>query len=414
MRAELDTLIPALRRNADRSLELVVALKQRANLEIDAGRYQDAEAAAGEAASMALAVLGPTHPETSKTEMLLALSYLYNKKAREAADAAERAYRHALQMNRGNEMHPVVIEVRAVFGRALGEAGDPARAVEELRSAVRDASAVFGDTAMMVGFFSQNLVVPLLDLGELEAALEASDRARRIISEHAQPESYSFAAVRRMRGMSLLMARESEEALSDLTAATETFAKVLGPAHEATLSGRAHRAMALAFTGSVGEALEELDSVVSQSREAGSPALSVALRLLGTAMRMAGEPEEALRLHEESLAAIVEGPKAERERLFVRTEIGLDQVELGRYAEAADALDKSLEELGRLHRRQTPLRADVLLGLGRARMGLGRPREAREPLEQADELWREWDPEGPWAREAALWLKRCGEELGSS
>jgi tetratricopeptide (TPR) repeat protein len=129
---------------------------------------------------------------------------------------------------------------------------------------------------------------------------------------------------------------------------------------------------------------------------------------------MAGEPEEALRLHEESLAAIVEGPKAERERLFVRTEIGLDQVELGRYAEAADALEKSLEELGRLHRRQTPLRADVLLGLGRARMGLGRPREAREPLEQADELWREWDPEGPWAREAALWLKRCGEELGSS
>ncbi len=414
MRAELDALVPALRASADRSVELVVALKQQANLAIDEGRYQDAEVAAGEAAAMALAVLGPSHPETSKTATLLALSYLYNKKPLEAAEAAERAYRQALEINRGNEKHPVVIEVRAVLGRALGEAGDPARAVEELQSAVRDASEVFSESAMMVGFFSQNLVGYLLDLGEFEAALEASERSRKIISEHAQPESYTFAAVRRMQGMSFLMARRGEEALSDLTAASETFAKVLGPAHEATLSGRAHRAMALAYTGSVGDALEELDSVVSQSREAGSPALSVALRLLGTVMRMAGEPEEALRLHGESLDAIVEGPKAGRERLLVRTEIGLDQVELGRYTEAADALENSLEELGRLHRRATPLRADVLLGLGRARLGLGRPEEAREPLEQADELWRDWGPESRWARETALWLKRCVETLGRS
>jgi tetratricopeptide (TPR) repeat protein len=344
--------------------------------------------------------------------MLLALSYLYNKKALEAAEAAERAYRHAIEMNRGNEKHPAVIEMRAVLGRALGEAGDPERAVEELQNAVRDASEVFGDSAMMVGFFSQNLVGYLLDLGEFDEAIEASDRSRRIISEHAQPESYTFAAVRRMRGMSFLMGRRGEEALSDLTAAAETFAKVLGPAHEATLSGRAHRAMALAYTGSVGDALEELDSVVRECRESGNPALSVTLRLLGTVMRMAGEPEEALRLHEESLAAIMEGPKAERERSFVLAEIGLDQVELGRYAEAADGLEQSLERLGRLHRQATPLRADVLLGLGRARMGLGRPREAREPLEQANELWQGWDPESRWARETALWLKRCVESLG--
>jgi serine/threonine-protein kinase len=414
MRAELDALVPALRASAAPSEALVVALKQQANLAIDEGRYPDAEAAAREASEMALTVLGPRHPETTKTAMLLALSYLYNKKAREAAGAAEQAYHHALEMNRGNEKHPLVIEVRAVLGRALGEAGDPERAVAELERAVRDASEVFGESAMMVGFFSQNLSLHLLDLGEFEAAIEASDLSRRIISEHAQPESYTFAAVRRMRGMSFLMARRSEEALSDLTAAADTFARVLGPAHEATLSGRAHRGMALAYAGSVGDALEELEAVVTQSRESGSPAISVALRLLGTVMRLAGEPEEALRLHEESLAAIVEGPKAERERLFVLAEIGLDQVELARYAEAAAALEQALERLGRLHRRSTPLRADALLGLGRARMGLGRLRDAREPLEDADELWKEWDPESRWAREAALWLEKCLESLGRS
>jgi tetratricopeptide (TPR) repeat protein len=317
-------------------------------------------------------------------------------------------------LHQGNEKHPLVIEVRAVLGRALGEAGNPERAVEELSSAVRDAAEVFGDSSMMVGFYSQNLVGHLLDLGELEAALEASDRSRAILSEHAEPESYTFAAVRRMRGMSLLTARRSTEALSDLTAAAETFAKVLGPTHEATLSGRAYRALALAYAGSVGDALEELQSVVNRSRESGSPATSVALRVLGTVMRIAGEPEEALRLHEESRNAIVEGPKAGRERILVLTEIGLDQVELERYAEAAVALEQSLDWLARLNRRPTPQRADALLGLGRALLGLGRPGDALEAIEQADELWKGWDPDSRWARETALWLGRCHETLGRS
>jgi len=412
MRAELDALVPALRAKADASLELAVALKQQANLAIDVGRYEDAETAAREASEMAMEVLGPSHPETTKTAMLLALSYLYAKKPRESAEAAERAYRHALELHQGNEKHPLVIEVRAVLGRALGEAGNSERAVEELSGAVRDAAEVFGDSSMMVGFYSQNLVGHLLDLGELEAALEASDRSRAILSEHAEPESYTFAAVRRMRGMSLLTARRSTEALSDLTAAAETFAKVLGPTHEATLSGRAYRALALAYAGSVGDALEELQSVVSRSRESGSPATSVALRALGSVMRIAGEPEEALRLHEESRDAIAEGPKAGRERILVLTEIGLDQVELGRYAEAAVGLEQSLDGLARLNRRPTPQRADALLGLGRALLGLGRPGDALEAIEQADELWKGWDPDSRWARETALWLGRCHEILG--
>ncbi len=411
MRVELDTLVPALRADADASTGLVVALKQQANLEIDAGRYEEAEAKAKEASEMAFAVLGPSDPETSKTAMLLALSYLYAKKPREAAEAAERAYQHALESHRGNEKHPIVIEVRAVRGRAIGESGDPERAIEELSSVVRDTAEVFGESAMMVGFFSQNLVVFLLDVGELDAALEASERSERIIQQHAQPESYTFASVRRMRGMCFLLARKSRQALSDLTAAAETYEKVLGPAHEATLSGRAHRALALAYAGRVGEALEELQAVVSEMRKSDSASTALALRAQGSVLRMAGEAEEALRFHEESLAAIREGPRAERERVLGLIEIGLDQVELGRNAEAEASLSKALDGLTRLQRRPTPLRADALLGLGRARLGLGRPEEALDPLEQADALWRGWDPRSPFAREAALWRRRCQEAL---
>jgi serine/threonine-protein kinase len=412
MRNELRTLVPALRARLGPSPELAVALRQQANLLIDEGNYEEAELKAKEAAEMTLALLGPKNPDTSKSEMLLALSYLYTKKPRQAAEAAEEAYRHALEANGENPKHPLVIEVRAVRARALGEAGDPSRAVEELSSVVRDTSEVFGESAMMVGFFSQNVVTYLLDLGELDAALEAAERSERIIKETAQPESYTYAAVRRARGTTLLLLRRDREALEELTAASATLGNVLGPAHEATLTARAQRALALAYTGSPREAAEELESVVKACRQARSPITSLALRSLGTVRRVEGNFEEALRLHESALAAVADGPRAERDRMAVLAEIGLDQVELGRNAEAVRSLEEAIERFARLHRKPTPLRAEALVGLGRARLGLGHPEDALKALERADTLWKAWNPRSPLAREAALWRQRCLDALG--
>jgi tetratricopeptide (TPR) repeat protein len=277
---------------------------------------------------------------------------------------------------------------------------------------VTDTAEVFGESAMMVGFFSQNLTPFLLDLGDLGDAFASSERARTILSQHAQPESYTFASVRRMRGLSLLLQRKDREALEDLTAAADTYVKVLGPAHEATLSTRASRALARAYTGSLGDALEELDSVVELGRKGQRAVTSTALRALGTVHRMAGNLEEALRIHEQALEVIVEGPRAERERMVVLTEIGLDQVALGRNAEAARSLEEALERFDRLHRKPTPYRADALVGLGRARLSLGRPEDALEPLQQGETLWKGWDSRSPSAREAELWRRRCEEALG--
>jgi serine/threonine-protein kinase len=85
MRKELDTLVPALRGSGGPPVALVIALKQEANLAIDAGDYEEAVTRAKEASDMALLELGPGHAETTKTEMLLALSYLYAKKPQESA-----------------------------------------------------------------------------------------------------------------------------------------------------------------------------------------------------------------------------------------------------------------------------------------------------------------------------------------
>jgi serine/threonine-protein kinase len=412
MRTDLSMIVAALRANEDQSEELPVALRLQASLAIDEGNYQEAESKAKEAFELALARLGPGNPETTKIAMLLALSYLYTKKPQESAEVAELAYRNALESHGANQKHPMVIEARAIRARGVGEAGDPEAAAEELSAVARDAAGVFGDSAMIVGFYSHNLAVSLLDIGELEAALDACELSRRIISQHAQPESYTFAAVRRTCGMSLLFLRKDQAALEDLDPATNTFEAVLGPDHEVTLSARAHRALAGAYSGSVREAIDELETVVNASESSRSPVTSLALRALGTVHRIAGNLEEALRFHQEALGAIVEAPRAERERMLVLAEIGLDQVALGRNDEAARSLEEALEKFDRLHRKPTPYRADALVGLGRARLGLGRAEEALEPLQQAETLWKGWDSRSSPAREAALWLRRCEEALG--
>ncbi len=254
--------------------------------------------------------------------------------------------------------------------------------MEELTRVVSDSAEVFGDSSMNVGLFSMNLAAFLLDIGELDAALDTSERARKVISQHAQPGSYVLAGATRLRGMSFLLARKDRQALEDLTEATKAFAKVLGPTHEATLAIRAHRALALANTGSRRAAVEELENVVNAGRKSPGLAMSLALRVLGSVRRMAGEAENALRLHESALGAVVEGPRAERERTLVLTEIGLDQVALRRNSEAVASLEDALERFDRLYRKPTPQRADALVGLGRARLGLGHPETAIEPLEE--------------------------------
>ena len=53
-----------------------------------------------------------------------------------------------------------------------------------------------------------------------------------------------------------------------------------------------------------------------------------------------------------------------------------------------------------------PVRADLLVGLGRVQLATGQPQAALAPLQEADAFWREFDGANRWAGEAALWLAR--------
>ena len=408
MREELDRLLPALRDNPDAlPQDLVYVLKQRAHLAIDDGRYPDAVAAAKQALAVALARLGDRNTDTVAAAITLATAYQYTKQPALGLEAARDAYRRALDVHQGQAKHPRVIEARQVYGRALAEVGQPEPAVEQLTRAVQDASEVFGPASLMVGFFSQNLVPLLLEVGANAQALETGDRAVAILSQHADPGSYTLAAAIGHRGLARLASRRAGAALEDLTRAQEAFGRSLGPEHARTISTRVQRALALAYLGRTAEAAQDIAGALERQRASGDPSVPVSLHVLGVVERLAGNPEQALRAQREALAAIPAGPRSERQRMAVRLEAGIDQLDLGHEAQALPDLEQALALTRRLQRRATPLRADALVGLGRARLGLGQPAQAAPFLEEAAGFWHEADAGSRWAGEATLWLGRC-------
>ena len=95
MRLELDRLLPLLRAKPAAFAEhLVIALKNRAHLEIDEGRYEEAERAAQEAVDVGLTRLGDRHPETVAASLMIALTYQIQPRRRYGATGVRSCVSH--------------------------------------------------------------------------------------------------------------------------------------------------------------------------------------------------------------------------------------------------------------------------------------------------------------------------------
>jgi hypothetical protein len=136
MREELDDLIPIFRRRrppADK--ELVTALEYRAHMALDDGQYAVAEAASEEALRLGEATLGTAHPKTVQLAMVFAQTLQYGAPPPEAALAAAERYDARLDRAR-DSTYPAVVDMRHIYARALGGAG-------QLRAASRNSSMPF-------------------------------------------------------------------------------------------------------------------------------------------------------------------------------------------------------------------------------------------------------------------------------
>ena len=253
-----------------------------------------------------------------------------------------------------------------LYGRALGEAGQPARSVEELTQAVSDAAEVFGPSSRMVGFYSVPLAESQLETGQITEALERSRIAVDIIAQHTKPQSFRYAAAIHQRGAALLAARRADEALPDLSRTTEILRLTLPAGHEVTRWFAADHGLALARAGRHRQAQELIEGLLPTPGSPVDTPGSKALYAMGVAKRLAGDASGALRFQQQALQTIVPGRSAELRRMRGLTEIGLTLLDLARPDEAARSLEQALILCRQLQTHTAPDRTDILDGLARA------------------------------------------------
>jgi serine/threonine-protein kinase len=370
-RAEVERLLPVLRASTGLDEDLGIALKNQAHLEIDAGRYAVADKAAQEAVEVTLRTRGNRHPDYVAALLTRAYAYQYSRSADESLQAAEETYRTALAVFGDAPKHPRLIEGRLLYGRALGEAGYLARAVEELSVTVSDAADVFGPSSRMVGFFSLPLAEYQMETGRTIEAVENSRDALTIVTRHTKPESFRYAAAVHQRGAALLAARRPVEAVPDLQASVETLRRVLSPQHAVTRWFQADWALALARGGRRREAEDLLAPLLPASGPASSIE-SKALYVMGVTKRLGGDSSMALEFLRQSLDSTSPARNADLRRMRTLTEIGRATLDLGRRGAAIESLDRALAISRQLQVPSAPDRADIEAALLRAK-GRGGP-----------------------------------------
>jgi tetratricopeptide (TPR) repeat protein len=323
---------------------------------------------------------------------------------------AERGLRFAQDAYPGQPTHPRVIYARDVYGRALCHAGDFDRSYAEMTRVLEDARETLGPKSPLVGMTSINRVTCGRRLGYLHATLEDNNRGLEIRGPSKDRDSRAWGNMHASRGVTLLALRRGPEALADLSLATDTLSRALGPTHRMTLSARVHRALALAEVGRADEARDEVRALDALA-EAHHESLSFDW-VAGRIARLGGRPDEAVVWQRHALEHLPADPTRQWYLMRVLVEMGLAEVDLGLPERAQKSLHDGLALSEAELRQDTPMRADAWLGVGRALAGQQRLEEAAQSLGRADAFWRSFDPENPAGAEAAEWLARVDRKLG--
>ena len=409
---KLEDLLPLLReRRIELPEDLMIALLTRIPLLVDQGRLDDSILAAQEAVDTASSTFGEQHKYTISALMALTNSYAFAQQTELALSTAERTHRLAMETYSNDPQHPMIIDSRTAYARALSYSGLLERAIEMQDLAAEDASEVYGESSMVVGLILQNRVENELLLGRLEEALSTSERARSILREHLEPDSLNYIAAVNARGKAQLMARRTDAA-DTLTESYGGAKRIFGPVHRHAVITRGRVALALAYAGRLDEATRESEQAVEDLHESGDESSHGPLWARGVVLQLTGSYREARQSHLRALARVESDLEAGLDRARVLTGLGLAQLELGSLNDATESLGQARALFRSEQQRITPHHADALVGLGRVHMALGDPDTAVGLLEQADDFWRGFDAQSRWAGEAALRLGRCYAALG--
>jgi len=377
-------------------------------------KLDEAERIARQALAEADRLPEPWHEERAALWQAIAAAAEYRTQFGPATEAAQQAVHHAESAWRGRERHPQVINTRYVLGRLLGTSNRHEEAIAMLERTVADAQAHWGPESRLYGQYVQALGITHARAGQLAAARERARTALAVIEKNYGADApHTGAAVDGLAFVHYL-ARESQAGIPLYDRTTAIVARAFGPSAEPIFPQRMRRAALRAWGGELDAALAELRGVVEEYGRVGQASLTGPLMHLGMVERLAGRPAVALELQSRALAAVREGPTAERDRIQPRLERGAALQALGRHEEAERELTDALRQAEALRLARTPLRCDGEVALGRAQLALGRAVQAVQTLRPCDEYWQTLDAASPWAGEAAHWHGRALAAAGQS
>ena len=320
---------------------------------------------------------------------LLAEAYEYSDVTAEfALAAAERAFGLAVALYGGDSPHPRMINVRDVYGRALARAGRLEEGVAQLERAMRDATEVFGATSPR----SRTSLPTSRAISANSARSSPRSRTRsRNRDQHGTRRAellYITEPAHRARYRTALRpARRGGAARSD--GIVRGSSQAAGPRERGDGDRR--------FQPRAGARVSRQSGSSARRVRACAPVLpldlqrplylpSRPLRGRGYGAAPRGDFPAALAQQEEALATIAPDANAERLRMPVLLETGLNHLGLGEPEQALALLEEARRLEAGFTPAVTPLRADILVGVGRARLALGDAGAALDVLQQADDL----------------------------
>jgi serine/threonine-protein kinase len=374
----------------------------------------EAERIARDALAQADRLPDPWHEERAALWQAIASASEYRTQFGPATEAAQQAVLHAELAWHGRERHPQVTNTRYVLGRLLGASNRHEEAVAMLERTVADAQANWGPQSRLYGQYVQALGITHSRAGQLAAARERARTALAVIEQNYGADAAHTAAAVDALAFVHYLAREPQAGIALYDRATAIVARTLGPSAEPVFPQRIRRAALRAWGGELDVALAELRSLVEEYGRVGQASLTASLMHLGMVERLAGRPAVALELQGRALAAVREGPTADRERIQPRLERGAALHALGRHDEAEQELAEALRQAEALRLARTPLRCDGEIALGRVQLALGRAGQAVQTLRPCDDYWQTLDAASPWAGEAAYWHGRALVSAGQA
>jgi tetratricopeptide (TPR) repeat protein len=402
----IEEAIPALRRSGAAGMRaLSSALEDSSGIALRQGDFARAERDGTEAVALARISFGPEDFETIMAMRDLADTYLHAGKPDRAYPIAEQAFRAASLSNVGKGADVLRVNTELMYGSSLVQTGHVEEGIVHLESAARNAETIYGPSSDTGASIYSWLSIAQGKLGDLTPAITQERRALAFYEQRAvDDKSTLVAGVRMGLARLLLQARQSREAIDECARiSAPTLAQFPQNDRHRTECQRI-RGLALAYLGNFDDANAAILANVAERKSGEKAPLAESLAAMGTLMGLQGMWQDGAQWYQQGLDVLAASTDDSPTRALILAGLGRALLELNHVDAAESRLREAHQMYARLFKKMNPDWADTLVGLGRISLEQRNADEAVRMLTEADAFWRQFDSHSRWAGEAAYWL----------